>query len=388
MRFRLIELLKSPDTGKSLKLSIFEEKSREYGKFKLLRNPMCSRYCALNKLSLPTKKIINCKDCFKREIISGFLLDGRNVYPIINGIPRLLPRKMQSMLVDYHHDFFQKYKNKLNGFDYGGKQITDSTIKKTLKSYSYQWQTFDEIIPEWKKFFNDYLSPFNKESFFKNKSVLDVGCGYGRFVYHVALNGAEIVGFDLSEAVQSAYKNTSKLPHAHIVQASIYDLPFVKDFDFVYCVGVIQHTPHKDLTFKRIAELSKKGNPLYIWVYSKRKGLYNLIYLLRPITTRMPYALLYSFCYFLAIMQYIMFLFPYKVLTGVGLKRIAKKIPYSSYANYPFRHNHADWFDRLSVPMTDGFSKQRVFNWFKKAGFKDIHVVPRTTGWRGWGVKR
>jgi len=41
---------------------------------------------------------------------------------------------------------------------------------------------------------------------------------------------------------------------------------------------------------------------------------------------------------------------------------------------------------KLGIPK--GSLQEATVNLFKKAGFKDIHVVPRTTGWRGWGVKR
>ena len=54
------------------------------------------------------------------------------------------------------------------------------------------------------------------------------------------------------------------------------------------------------------------------------KGLYNLIYFLRPFTTRMNYNLLYYSCYVFALMQYIMFLIPYKILMKINIRKIKK----------------------------------------------------------------
>jgi 2-polyprenyl-3-methyl-5-hydroxy-6-metoxy-1,4-benzoquinol methylase/uncharacterized protein YbaR (Trm112 family) len=394
MKYRLIELLKSPDTGKPLHLKVFHEKRMEHSNLNLIRNPMCANICSLNGYRLSTKKKPNCKECYKMEIISGILSDGKNIYPIIKGVPRLLSRKMQHILVGYHQDFFKKYKTELANFNYGKMKFVkwgDKKINKTLKSYSHQWRTFDEIIPEWGRFYDYHLKPYNEPSFLKDKLILDVGCGFGRSVYYVASRGAEVVGFDLSEAVQPAYKFNTKFPHSHIVQSSIYEMPFVKNFDFIYSIGVIQHTPYKDLSFKKMADMTKIGKPLHVWVYSKRNWSYKFVYMLRPITTRMPYKPLHILCYFFAILQYTFLFIPHKILSKINFtKKIAKNIPYTHSADFPFRHTYANWFDKLSVPLTDEFSKKRVYNWFKKAGFEDIHIEPthQNMAWRAWGVKK
>ena len=93
-------------------------------------------------------------------------------------------------------------------------------------------------------------------------------------------------------------------------------------------------------------------------------------------------------CFGCAAAQSILILLPYKlmILSRVSsLKKIAKKMPYTTYAYYPFRYNYADWFDRLSVPLTDGFSKEQVERWFKNVGLRDISITSRVTGWRGSG---
>ena len=353
MRYKLLEFLECPETGQDLVLEAFHEKDK--------------------------------------EIYEGLLKtkDGKFVYPIVNGIPRLLPMSLQGELRKYHKEFFRKYGKvfpKTNNIGNSGV-IRDS--KRTIKSYSYQWRTFDEMLKEWKRYFDDYMKPF-KPSFFKGKKVLDVGCGYGRVAYYSAKYGAEVFAMDLSEAVESAYKNTGEFPNCHIVQGSIYNIPFKKKFDLIYSVGVIQHTPKKEESFRKLAEKMKKDTLLYIWVYSKRKGVYNLIYPLRKFTTNMPFRMLKIFCFCCAVAQSILILFPYKLLILSNIKsfkKLAEKIPYTTYAYYPFRYNYADWFDRLSVPLTDGFSKIEVENWFKKLDLRDIMVIPRATGWRGIGRK-
>lgn len=353
MRRKLLEYLECPETGQDLELEVFNEKND--------------------------------------EIYEGLLRtkDRKFIYPVINGIPRLLPLSLQGELRRYHKLFFRKYNNKFPAVRIHEDSETLEDSKKTLKSYSYQWRTFDEMLKEWKIYFDDYMKPF-KPSFFRGKKVLDVGCGYGRIAYYSAKYGADVFAMDLSEAVESAYKNTKEFPNCHVVQGSIYHIPFKKKFDFIYSVGVIQHTPRKEESFRKLAEKMKKDTLLYIWVYSRRKGIYNLIYPMRKFTTKMPFELLKILCFGCAVLQSILILLPYKLMVLskiVSLKKLAKSIPYTSYAHYPFRYNYADWFDRLSVPLTDGFSKKQVENWFKKNDLKDIIVLRRVTGWRGIGRK-
>ena len=351
MKKRLVELLVCPECKKELKLEVFkEDKEIEEG-------------------------LLRCDGCDTN-------------YPIINGIPRLLIISLLPELRRYHKEFFKKYNDKfskIKKFLDKGDSVLEGT-KRTLKSYSYQWRTFDEMLKEWQIYFDDYMHPF-KPDFFKNKLVLDVGCGYGRIAYYSAKYGAEVVAMDLSEAVESAYKNTRDFDKCHVVQGSIYDIPFKKKFDFIYNVGVIQHLPKKEEGFVKLTEQMRENSTLYVWVYSKRKGIYNLIYPLRLFTTRMPFKMLKGVCLFCASLQYLLVLLPYRLMMKTPLRKFAKKMQYTNYANYPFKYNYADWFDRLSVPLTGGFDKEEVENWFKKNGLKNIKVFPRNTGWRGVGEK-
>ena len=125
--------------------------------------------------------------------------------------------------------------------------------------------------------------------------VLDVGCGAGRFA-EVALDaGAEVIGVDLSSAVDAAYANLATHPRFHCIQASVYELPFAdKTFDFVYCIGVIQHTPDPCKAVGSILQKIKAGGKVGLWIYELDwkafVGTVGFKYLLRPITRRWEFA--------------------------------------------------------------------------------------------------
>ena len=78
-----------------------------------------------------------------------------------------------------------------------------------------------------------------------NKWVLDIGCGSGRFAEVALEAGAILVALDYSNSVDAALDNLRSYANFHIVQGDIYNLPFRKEsFDYVYSLGVLQHTPN------------------------------------------------------------------------------------------------------------------------------------------------
>ena len=94
----------------------------------------------------------------------------------------------------------------------------------------------------------------------KDAWVLDVGCGSGRFA-EVALNaGAHVVALDYSSAVDACYTNLENHPNLYVVQGDIYALPFVPEsFDYVYSLGVLQHTPDVGSAFAALPRMLAGG---------------------------------------------------------------------------------------------------------------------------------
>ena len=124
----------------------------------------------------------------------------------------------------------------------------------------------------------------------RGKLVLDAGCGAGRFVEVAAECGAVVVGVDISSAVVAAATNVARFAHAHVIQASLYELPFRRGvFDACYCIGVVQHTPDPGRTLASLPPVLKDGGEISTVVYErKRWTTLNTKYLIRPLTRRMP----------------------------------------------------------------------------------------------------
>jgi 2-polyprenyl-3-methyl-5-hydroxy-6-metoxy-1,4-benzoquinol methylase len=99
----------------------------------------------------------------------------------------------------------------------------------------------------------------------RNETVLEVGCGAGRFTEVMLAAGARVFACDLSSAVEANYANSSAWPNYFICQADARAVPVAPhSFDFVVCLGVIQHTPSPEETIAALARYVKPGGALVI----------------------------------------------------------------------------------------------------------------------------
>jgi SAM-dependent methyltransferase len=122
------------------------------------------------------------------------------------------------------------------------------------------------------------------------QTVLDIGCGAGRFV-EVALScGATVFAVDYSRAVDACRANFARHPNLHVIQADVYALPFAEEcFDAIYCLGVLQHTPDPRGAFLALPRHLKSGGRLAVDIYQGgwRRAVHTK-YWLRPVTKRVP----------------------------------------------------------------------------------------------------
>jgi len=128
------------------------------------------------------------------------------------------------------------------------------------------------------------------------KWVLDAGCGAGRFLDVVAGTDAEVVGLDISGAIDVARDNLRGHPRVHFVQGSIHALPFRDDmFDGVYCIGVIQHTSDPLAAVRALPRVLRPGGLIAYTIYERRSYTrWHSKYLVRPLTRRLPPGFLLS----------------------------------------------------------------------------------------------
>lgn len=387
MKYRLIELLKCPNTGSALSLDVFKTKKIKQG-FEGINSVQCKNWCALHQQDVLGITASHCNKCYCTDIEEGRLIsEGGYEYPIIEGIPRILPNTIiAETLFSYHADFIEKYKIKLPETI----ENTGSVIKKvrTIHAFGYQWTTFKNNFDYFKSIFLSFVEPYLKAEDFNNKLVLEVGCGSGRPASVASSFGAEVVAVDLSEAVKTAHSMSSNYPKLHVVQADAYALPFSPVFDFVYSVGVLQHIPDPNKALKSISQVLLQDRKLVLWVYGVREFWYQPIEWMRKFTTKMPYAILRLLSFVLAVISELFLLIPYRILRKISVfEFIANKIPGRIYADFPFKENVLGWFDRLVAPVTYYFSKSDIENMLLEAGFSGIQITARKQASASWVIE-
>lgn len=299
-------------------------------------------------------------------------------YPIIGGIPRMLPDALRHLTAAYHVDFFTRYADRLQPSPPEERQPQNRWWRaegRTVRSYSYQWRKFKEMFPHWEQVFVDSIAPVTPD-FFSGKMGLDGGCGFGRSLFYSATYGAEMIGLDLSEAIEAARENTRQFDKVHLVQGDIFHPPVRRaSLDFVYSIGVLHHLPDPKGGFLSLQRLVKPGGPVFIWVYLRGRGRQIAAFTaMRAISTRMPLRLLNVATLGLAAAHWLLWIAPFKIFTRMGATRLANRIPFAFYARYPFRTLHTDWFDGLSVPLQRYYRREEIAEWYREAGHERVRI--------------
>ena len=182
----------------------------------------------------------------------------------------------------------------------GSPRFVDST--NYANSFGFQWNLFkyeqidgneNEDLSE-KRFYSETAWT---DEWLKGKWILDAGCGAGRFLDIASRSSCEVVGVDISNAVDAAAITMQGRRNIHLLQASIYELPFKKAaFDACYSIGVIQHTPDPSKAIRSLPPFLKKGGSIALAMYERKPWtLFNAKYLIRPFTKRINKRLL-LFC--------------------------------------------------------------------------------------------
>ena len=216
----------------------------------------------------------------------------------------------------------------------------------------------------------------------KDKWVLDVGCGAGRFAEVALRVGANVVALDYSSAVDACHENLKNHPNLHVVQGDIYSLPFAPgSFDYVYSLGVLQHTPDVEAAFAALPPMVRPGGALCTDYYWKRfRTLMHAKYLFRPITRHVSQAKLFAFLEksvpaMLATSRALARV----PMVGRGLKRIVPVADYTGIFPLSEQQLHEwgllDTFDMLAPTYDNPQTVATVRRWMENAGLVDVEVL-------------
>jgi len=312
---------------------------------------------------------------FSIEIITGVLVNrARKIfYPIHQGVPRMLvfPTGVARHFVEEHA---ARISRELPGFT-SPQEKSKPGEETILRSFSSEWVNYDwkdssywNLSPDVMYKTMNFMLDLNRRPV-RNKLVLEVGIGIGGIADYIArTEECELVGVDLSYAVDPAFKHFGKNPFLHIIQSSAFAPQFRPNtFDLVYSHGVLHHTFSTKTAFDEISKLPKFGGRLYIWVYNPRDERASLVRhalmlgetIFRPVCWRLPSSL-----------QTIMLL-PILSLYLIHQNLFGGRKG-SAQIRYGIREAMHAARDRFTPRYAHRHTEEEVCGWFSEAGYTDV----------------
>jgi len=289
---------------------------------------------------------------------NGNITDGRlvcsscgRVFPIVRSMPRFVPNE------DYAH------------------------------SWGFQWNLFDKTQLDshsgnnlsHERFFATTQWPAKMEG----QTILEAGCGMGRFTEVALETGAEVFSFDLSNSVEANFRNNGGSNRLHVFQASIYEIPLKRQsFDRIFCMGVLQYCPDVRTAFMSLVPFLRTGGEIVVDCYEKHGGLFPpLKYWVRPFLSWMGPEGVHKFLS-LAIPPAFHIKKALHKIPMIG-KIIGKLIPIGPISHEPKLHYTDEELIQVKINSALGWyspvcdnpqTKETIRQWFSEAGLVDVHV--------------
>ncbi len=258
---------------------------------------------------------------------------GARKYPIVNGIPRFVAS-------DLYVDSFS--------FEWNIHEKT-------------QIDVFRDDQPSEKEFIAK--TGFSRE-FLAGKLALDAGVGAGRYTDVASRWGADVVGVDLSFAVEASQRNFGARENVWIAQADIGALPFRDgSFDVIFSIGVLHHTPDTRAYFAKLVPLLKPGGVIAVWVYP-RQGDYIVRERWVRFVNRIPDRWFYAWCRWFVPWAEARLNHPLVVA-------IRQVFPFPTHG-LGVEYDILDTFDGYSPHYHWIHSPEEVEGWFRETGLVEI----------------
>lgn len=279
-------------------------------------------------------------------------------YPIVRGVPRFVERQ------HYAASF---------GWEWGRwprVQFESENVGRPMAGHTTRmWDRITgagETLPE-----DDV----------RGRTIVDFGCGPGRFLDVVRRKGGLAVGIDLSDAVDAARNNFSDDPDVLVVQGDLLRPPFREGaFDGGFSIGVLHHTPDPRRGVGALARIVRKGGWVACCVYPKGDFYdYASVRRFRAVhhalngTFEYLPALLYSYlaAYLIAPL--------FRFLKGFGLRRAIQSIEQNWIVSLWLKDPQwrvLDTFDAITPQIATTHTEQEVAEWLTTAGCESVRRTP------------
>lgn len=289
-------------------------------------------------------------------VVTGKLTNrsGR-AYPIIRGIPRFVSEELYAGSFGYEWTRWPRV------------QFESDNIGRPMAGHTTRmWETITN-------------APVERV---RDKTIVEFGCGPGRFLDVIRRKGGIAVGLELSQAVEVARKNFAHDPKVLVVQGDIYHPPFrAKTMDGGYSIGVLHHTPEPPRGLQELVQCIKEKGWVSVCVYSKGDFYdYRSVDRFRRLHNKLAKKLGYhpALCY--------SYLAGYALAPGLrGFRRIPGLGRLIHYVERNWlvlldlpdvRWRVLDVFDAITPVIASTHTAAEVSQWLEASNCKEIRPVP------------
>jgi len=272
----------------------------------------------------------------------------------------------------------------------------DNIDAEVVNAFGEEWLKFqhysDEDIRSLAIMYFDILTD---DIINKNTYALDIGCGTGRWTKYLSHRMGFVEAIDPSNAVLAADHLLAEVENVRISKASVETIPFDDEtFDFAMSIGVLHHIPNTQQAMTDCVKKIKRGGYFYCYLYYNMdnkgfvfRSLFYISDLFRKLVSRMPAGLKRFSCDLLAVFFYMPFVLTARFINWIGLKKLAKKIPLSDYANKSFFIIRNDCLDRFGTKLEQRFSRAEMELMMQRSGLSNIKFGSHSPYWHAIGQK-
>tara|TARA_Y100000310_G_C20589260_1_gene767090 strand:- start:15 stop:671 length:657 start_codon:yes stop_codon:yes gene_type:complete len=172
------------------------------------------------------------------------------------------------------------------------------------------------------------------------KKILDAGCGAGNQLFDHIFAGAKATGVDQSEAsINFLREQLAQTPFtAKLILADLESVKLPKnEYDVIFCIGVLHHTPNPLPILHKFREAGKKGSKIELLLYHKH-SLENAI------------------------------------------RKVVSLLPIGVFLSDNFKRK-IEWWDKYENPYWKTYTRRSISRLCKKAGLRITKLYTKKFGW-------
>lgn len=250
-----------------------------------------------------------------------------------------------------------------------------SSTQEKQSEWLEQWsllQDHNEFL------FEEWISPYSINDF-KDKDVLECGCGGGQHTSIIASVAKSVMAVDLNTIFLAKERNKN-FTNVTFIESDITNLKLSEQFDIVLCIGVLQHTSNPEAVVHAMKAHLKPGGLLLIWCYS-REGNFLVRKVVEPIRkailTGLTRKKLLQVSKIITALMYI----PIYTIYLLPIRMLPFFEYFQNFRKLSFYRNLLNVFDKLNAPQTIFFDQKTATSFV--SDLSNAKVLPyKGVSWR------